>query len=116
MNAVANHRPIEASDEVRATLNYTRNTGVRPVNYTFDPPAGLPRSSGEVDSRLVTIHDARAVSGLSSFATQALSNSATFSPATWSTETGWEKPTLWPSIHVIAGTGIRGRRRPKLPS
>jgi hypothetical protein len=45
-------------------LNYTRNTGVRPVNYTFDPPPGVPRYSGEVDARTVTIHDARRLTGL----------------------------------------------------
>src|SRR5579859_3434648 len=63
MNAViADHFPEARS--VRAALNYTRNTGVRPVNYTYDPPAGVPRNSGEVDSRTVTIHDARHVAGL----------------------------------------------------
>jgi hypothetical protein len=51
--------------DVRAVLNYTRNTGVRPVNYTFDPPPGVTRNSGEVDARTVTIHDARAERGLS---------------------------------------------------
>jgi hypothetical protein len=51
--------------QVRATLNYTRNTGVRPVNYTFDPPPGVPRSSGEIDARTVTIHNARRMRGLS---------------------------------------------------
>jgi hypothetical protein len=38
MNAVVNDVPLEASNQVKALLNYTRNTGVRPVNYTFDPP------------------------------------------------------------------------------
>jgi hypothetical protein len=62
MNAViADRFPI--SRTVRAVLNYTRNTGVRPVNYTYDPPAGVPRNSGEVDARTVSIHDARQVSG-----------------------------------------------------
>jgi hypothetical protein len=32
---------------------------VKPVNYTFDPPPGLPRNSGEVDARTVTIRNAR---------------------------------------------------------
>jgi hypothetical protein len=49
---------------VRAVLNYTRNTGVRPVNYTFDPPAGIPRNSGVVDGRTVTIRNARLERGL----------------------------------------------------
>ena len=62
MNAViAEH--ASASRTVRAVLNYTRNTGVRPVNYTYDPPSGVPRNSGEVDARTVTIHDARPYTG-----------------------------------------------------
>ena len=44
---------------VQAVLNYTRKTGVRPVNYTFDPPPGVPRNSGVVDERSVTIYNAR---------------------------------------------------------
>jgi hypothetical protein len=64
MNAVAKEFSPAASFDVKATLNYTRNTGVRPVNYTFDPPAGVPRSSGEVDARTVTIRDARRERGL----------------------------------------------------
>jgi hypothetical protein len=59
MSAVIDERVIEASGEIHAVLNYTRNTGVRPVNYTFDPPPGIPRSSGEIDARTVTINDAR---------------------------------------------------------
>src|ERR1700684_2195418 len=65
MNAAVNDMPLEAPNNVRALLNYTRNTGVRPVNYTFDPPPGVSRNSGEVDARLVTIHDARAARELS---------------------------------------------------
>ncbi len=49
---------IEDFTTVRAVLNYTRNTGVRPVNYTFEPPPGVPRNSGEIDARTVTINDA----------------------------------------------------------
>ena len=49
---------------VRAVLNYTRNTGVRPVNYTYDPPPGVPRNSGEVDPQWVTINNARLFEGL----------------------------------------------------
>jgi hypothetical protein len=59
MNAVLNELVHEPSEDVQAVLNYTRNTGVRPVNYTFEPPPGVPRYSGEVDARTVTIHDAR---------------------------------------------------------
>ena len=64
MNAMFDESRVEVSTDVEAVLNYTRNTGVRPVNYTFDPPPGVPRYSGEVDARTVTIHDARRVDGL----------------------------------------------------
>lgn len=64
MSAVIDEQRVFPSTDVEATLYYTRNTGVRPVNYTFDPPPGVPRSSGEVDERRVTIRDARRTSGL----------------------------------------------------
>ena len=50
--------------QVKAVLNYTRNTGIRPVNYTYDPPPGVPRNSGEADPRRVTIRNARLEHGL----------------------------------------------------
>jgi len=64
MNAVIDEALAEVSTDVEAVLNYTRNNGVRPVNYTFDPPPGVPRSSGEIDARAVTIRDARRARGL----------------------------------------------------
>jgi hypothetical protein len=64
MSAVIEQVAIRAATDVEAVLNYTRDTGTRPVNYTFDPPPGVPRSSGEIDARTVTIHDARRVRGL----------------------------------------------------
>jgi hypothetical protein len=64
MSALINRADLGQASEVTAVLNYTRNTGVRPVNYTFDPPPGVPRSSGEIDARTVTIHNARRAYGL----------------------------------------------------
>jgi hypothetical protein len=64
MSAVIAESIVDQRTEVRAVLNYTRNNGVRPVNYTFDPPAGVPRNSGEVDPRTVTIRNARGVRDL----------------------------------------------------
>lgn len=64
MNAVIDEALAEVSTDVEAVLNYTRNNGVRPVNYTFDPPPGVPRSSGEIDARALTIRDARRTRGL----------------------------------------------------
>jgi hypothetical protein len=49
---------------VDAVVNYTRKTGVRPVNYTFDPPAGVLRNSGEVEPHVVRIRNARHARGL----------------------------------------------------
>ncbi len=63
MSAVIEPSSVDET-AVEAVVNYTRNTGVRPVNYTFDPPAGVPRSSGEIDARTVLIHDARTERGL----------------------------------------------------
>lgn len=53
------HAGVEAPISIEATLNYTRKTGVRPVNYTFDPPDGVPRNSGEIETRRVTIRNGR---------------------------------------------------------
>jgi hypothetical protein len=65
MSAVLDVRPTaEQPVSVQTTLNYTRNTGVRPVNYTYDPPPGVPRGSGEVDARSVTVRNARLYDGL----------------------------------------------------
>jgi hypothetical protein len=64
MSAVLDEAAGVAATDVEAVLNYTRNNGVRPVNYTFDPPPGVPRSSGEIDARTVKIHDARKILGL----------------------------------------------------
>jgi hypothetical protein len=50
--------------DVETTLNYTRMGETRPVNYTYDPPEGTPRSSGELDPRTVTVHDGRRTFGL----------------------------------------------------
>jgi len=65
MNAIIAERLPESGTDVQAVVNYTRNTGVRPINYTFDPPPGVLRYGGELDPRTVTIHDARARDGLS---------------------------------------------------
>lgn len=64
MSAVLREIDEQHPHDVDAVLNYARDTGTRPVSYTFDPPAGVPRYSGEVDPRTVRILDARAVSGL----------------------------------------------------
>ncbi len=46
---------------VQADLNYIAPMLERPRNYTFEPPAGVPRSNVENETRRVVIHDARPV-------------------------------------------------------
>src|SRR4051812_29061741 len=53
------HQEPALSSFIEAELNYLRDTGVRPVNYTFQPPPGIPQRSGELDVRRVRISDAR---------------------------------------------------------
>jgi hypothetical protein len=64
MNAVVRDHSPRLSSDVKATLNYTVNSGIRPVNHTFDPPPGVPRNSGEIDARTVIVRDARHQRGL----------------------------------------------------
>lgn len=70
MNAVTDEliavtgEAIMAQPYVHAVVNYTRKTGVRPVNYTFDPPPGVLRNSGEVEPHVVRIRNARQARGL----------------------------------------------------
>jgi hypothetical protein len=64
MSALIDESVVDQPTEVRALLNYTYNSGERPVNYTFDPPEGVPRNSGEVDAQTVTIRNARRFRGL----------------------------------------------------
>jgi hypothetical protein len=64
MNTALKELEDELLTDVEATLNYTRRSDQRPVNYTYDPPEGIPRSSGEIDARAVTIFDARRRFGL----------------------------------------------------
>lgn len=44
-----------------ADLFYLKPTGQKPVSYTYEPPPGQPRQSGEYEPRRVCIVDARAV-------------------------------------------------------
>lgn len=56
----------EQLQTVTATLNYLRPTAAKPVNYTFEPPPGVPWQSGAFDPQTVRIRDVRPVAaGLS---------------------------------------------------
>lgn len=60
MSTVFEERPLtETLRAVEAELNYLRAGEGRPVSYTFEPPAGVPWTSGALEPRRVTIRDAR---------------------------------------------------------
>jgi len=46
---------------VNGRLNYLAEATPKPVNYTYDPPAGVPRQSGKYAAQTVAIHDGREV-------------------------------------------------------
>lgn len=51
--------PVHDPFDLEAEVNYTAKSAIRPVNYTFEPPPGMPRFSGQIDTRRVTIRNAR---------------------------------------------------------
>lgn len=52
---------IDVLPWVKAELNYLAPTGERPRTYTYDPPAGVPRSTAVNEPRTVQISDARPI-------------------------------------------------------
>ena len=48
---------------VEADMNYLAPMLDRPRNYTYEPPAGVPRSNAVNEPHRVTIHDARPIAG-----------------------------------------------------
>jgi hypothetical protein len=46
---------------VRANLTYILPPTEKPVNYTFEPPPGVPQRSGIPDVHTVPIYDARTI-------------------------------------------------------
>jgi hypothetical protein len=46
---------------VTGVLNYLIPSGQRPVNYTFEPPPGVPYNSGSYEARALPIRDGRAI-------------------------------------------------------
>jgi hypothetical protein len=52
---------VEVLPWVRAELNYLAPTSERPRIYTYDPPAGVPRSTGVSEPHTVRIEDMRPI-------------------------------------------------------
>jgi hypothetical protein len=50
---------IETPGQVEASLNYLSSTSEKPVNYTFEPPPGVPWSTGQYAAYQALIHDLR---------------------------------------------------------
>jgi hypothetical protein len=44
---------------VNAQLNYLAEATPKPVSYTYDPPAGIPRQSGKYFRQSVSVHNGR---------------------------------------------------------
>jgi hypothetical protein len=62
MNAYARiETPATGLPHVDAALNYTAPMAERPRNYTYDPPAGVPRSNIVSDTHVVPVLSARPV-------------------------------------------------------
>src|ERR1700712_5896929 len=60
MSTVFEERPrANTLRAVEAELNYLRAGEGRPVSYAFEPPPGVPWTSGALEPRRVTIRDAR---------------------------------------------------------
>lgn len=46
---------------LEAELNYLVPMAERPVNYTYEPPPGIPQQNGKYESHTLPIHNARAI-------------------------------------------------------
>jgi len=65
MSAVFTEWPgAQALTAVQAQLNYLKAGSPRPVNYTFEPPEGVPWTTGEVVPERVSIRDGRPLAAL----------------------------------------------------
>jgi len=53
------HRVAATLSSVEGELNYLKAGQGRPVSYTFEPPAGVPWVTGELEPRRVAIRDGR---------------------------------------------------------
>ena len=54
---------IERLPHVEGLLNYLAPMAEKPMNLAFDPPPGVPRSTGMPEPHVMQIHDARPVAG-----------------------------------------------------
>jgi hypothetical protein len=77
---------IDGLPSVEGVLNYLAPIAERPMNLAYDPPPGVPRSTGVPEPHRVMIYDARPLAGRLSLDSEGLAvvkhNSATASDTT----------------------------------
>ena len=56
---------VEELPYVEANLHYLVPMAERPVNYTYEPPAGIPRQNGVYEPQSLPIRNARSILGIS---------------------------------------------------
>jgi len=61
--------PSNHDHVVNAQVKYLASATPKPVNYAYDPPAGVPRSSGKYVGQTVAIHNGREMLGMLSLDT-----------------------------------------------
>ena len=59
MPSLHEHPLIATLSSVEGEVNYLKAGQGRPASYTFEPPAGVPWVTGELEPRHVTIRDGR---------------------------------------------------------
>ncbi|MDF5713451.1 MAG: CmcJ/NvfI family oxidoreductase [Rhizonema sp. NSF051] len=62
LNSQVLDKPISSLPYVEANLNYLIPMAERPVNYTYEPPPGVPRHNGTYQAHKRTIYNARSIS------------------------------------------------------
>jgi hypothetical protein len=50
-------------DRIEAPMNYSVDTGEKPVSYTYEPPAGVAPRSGKIVKQRIAIMNARPIAG-----------------------------------------------------
>src|ERR1700740_553733 len=63
---------IDSLPHVEGVLNYLAPMAERPMNLAYDPPPGVPRSTGAPEPHRVMIYDARRIAARLSLDTEGL--------------------------------------------
>ena len=61
LNIPVLNRPVVNLPHVEANLNYLTPMAERPVNYTYEPPLGVPRHNGNDETHTLPIYNARSI-------------------------------------------------------